>query len=73
MDDFKLDRNVAMPSKHGRSKYPFWKMQVNDSFEFDPEECPRVRAAASHYGARNGMTFSVRKINPAKARCWRTK
>ena len=71
---YKLERNVAMPTRKAKhSKYPFRDMKVNDSFEFDPEECPRVRAAASHFGSRNNMLFSVRKINPAKARCWRVK
>ena len=75
MADYALDDNVKLPPPGaGRTgKYPFRDMAVDESFEFPFSEYARVRAAASHFGKRNGMAFSVRKTDESTARCWRTR
>ena len=65
MTDYKVEKNIPYST---RASYPFEKMFVGDSFEFPIEEKIKITAAASYFGTRHVMKFSVRKN-----RCWRTK
>lgn len=65
--DIKIPPPVA-----GRTKYPFAKMKVGDSFAVGSDELNRVRAASSAAGVRRTMKFAVRVDPISKThRCWR--
>ncbi len=66
----KIDKNVPMPTSQANSKYPFWDMDVGDSFLIDGNEVQSVRNASHMCGKRNEMKFTVRKTAEGY-RCWR--
>jgi hypothetical protein len=68
---FEIEQGVPY-DKPVNSSYPFHKMAVGDSFQFDGDSkaVQRIRSAANIYGKRNGMKFSVRKDNE-NFRVWR--
>lgn len=76
MDTFKIEKGVPLPSKVKQSpthvKYPFDKMELGDSFAFDPEKIAitAVRSAAHIYSKRRGKKFSIRLVGKG-ARVWR--
>lgn len=51
-------------------KYPFPTMRPGDMFHVEPESVAQVRWAASQYGRRHGVTFSVLKYEKGTG-CWR--
>lgn len=67
----KIDKGIVVPvARRGANpKYPFRDMLVGDSFEVD--EGRKVSSAVCNYGRRTNTTFSVRKMDNGKFRCWR--
>ena len=63
---FKIDKDVPPPASSGRTKYPFAKMAVGDSFTGDS----RAAAAASAYSRRTGIKFTTRTVDGV-IRIWR--
>jgi hypothetical protein len=68
---YEIESNIPMPTidKGGR-KYPFIGMKVGDSFKVGLDDFKKIRSAAYNFGTRNGMKFSIRKVNDG-FRCWR--
>ena len=80
MNDFKIEKGVEMPrTNFGRggsgsaSKYPFAKMEVGDSFQFEcnDDDYNRIRSAAYMHKRKRGYIFAFRKIAEGSYRCWR--
>ena len=70
-----VERNVPISEKmvHGNTKYPFYRMEVGDSFLARVEDTgtiPRVRAAACMYGQMHRMKFRTRTVDGG-IRVWR--
>jgi len=68
-----IEKNVPAPkSTRGRtSKYPWDKMQVNDSIAIDdPDQHHNARSSAAQYGARHNKKF-VSKVVDGVMRIWR--
>ena len=73
--EFKVEKGVALP-KHikGRGrhmKYPFDKMEPEDSFQYPPECHNEVRSSADSYGRRHGMKFRSMMMEDGTYRCFR--
>jgi len=69
----KIDSGIKLMKDEGRgrpNKYPFGEMEVGDSFPVPEGDGFRSRCAASAYGKRYSMKFSVRKYEGGY-RCWR--
>jgi hypothetical protein len=73
---YAIEPGVPMPasgSRGRRSKYPFTRMRVGDSFLVrDTVSMIRIRTAASWAGTRHHMKFSCLKVEGGM-RVWRTK
>ncbi len=70
--DFKVEAGVSFPERKERTaKYPFWKMEVGDSFAFPSDLHRRVVSAASAYGSEHDRKYSVIRTGDGY-RCWRT-
>lgn len=65
---FLVEKGIPVPRVSGRAVYPFPLMEVGDSFSIDGKE--RVAAAASVFGKRHGVKFSLRKDGEGY-RVWR--
>lgn len=63
-----VEKGVPMPPPT-KGIYPFGSMEVGDSFEAKATR-GAVSAAASDYGKRHGLKFSVRQID-GTIRVWR--
>ena len=68
---YTIEPNLPIPDKHRTPKYPFGRMDLFDSFEFDVKDITRVSSAASEFGIRHNKKFLVRNLANGKARCWR--
>jgi hypothetical protein len=68
--EFKIDKGAKLPADQHRKVYPFAQMEVGDSFHFPAALYPKICAAASYSGTRNGKKFSLRKDGDGY-RCWR--
>jgi len=67
----KIDKNIPfVESKAYTSKYPFNKMNIGDSFLVEVQDERKIASAASYFGTRNSMKFSVRNTDKG-LRCWR--
>ena len=75
MSDFIVDKNVPYIRKGLSLKYPFRNMDLKDSFLISKsaEDAQRVRSAASVFGRRNKVKFSILKNEDGEYRCWRVK
>jgi hypothetical protein len=71
-----IEKNVPLPAKNKKTKWPFSKMEVGDSVVVEGKSatssCPGYSAAAA-IGAWKGWSFSGRAIGDNKVRIWRTK
>lgn len=71
---YKIEKNV--PVVKTRSKWPFGKMEVGDSFiipKGDYINMNNIYSAASHYGKRHGgMKFTTKACDEGR-RVWRIK
>jgi len=71
----KIEKGIPVPGRRAEScKYPFTKLEVGDSF-LVPEglDMAMFRSASSYAGKRNSKTFTTRKIEGGRYRCWRIK
>ena len=79
-----IDKNIPIPRKRGeKSKYPFFEMEVGDSFEVQVSNTTPEKMAASirncyHNICRNNKDFKSRKftirvMSNTSVRCWRVK
>jgi len=78
---YTVEKDVPMLNvpRGGRPcKYPFNEMNIGDSFlvpfsDLEGLPKPRVKiwSAASYYGSRHSVKFSVHKINEEGYRVWR--
>ena len=54
--------------------YPFHQMKVGDSFALPPDKKQTtVITAATRFGQKSGMKFTIRKMEDGSYRCWRIK
>ena len=62
-----IDKGIPVPIK-----YPFHKMEVDDSF-IVPDNIKRsaVGIAARRYGVANNKKFTFRRLKDGTYRCWR--
>ena len=63
---FMIEKGIPKPES--RSMYPFFKMEIGDSFSFDASKNKPIRTYASMYGIKNNKKFSF-----VGNRCWRIK
>jgi len=70
--EYKIEKNIEK-KKTSCQKYPFDKMEVGDSFEFNKQERTEIATAAAQYAKRNGVKFSSKKQDEGKVRIWRIK
>lgn len=70
MTDYVIEKDVPITQHSRRNSWPFDKMVVGDSFAV--ADRGRVTPAASAFGIRHGMKFSVLKQKEGGYRCWRT-
>lgn len=69
---YKIDKDVPRPAcGSGVRHFPFNEMEVGDSFAIPFAEAQRVRTAATNYGIKHGIKFSVLKVDSETSRCWR--
>jgi hypothetical protein len=71
VSDYKIEKNVPIPKGYARTKYPFSKMEVGDSFVVEDVNYNRVRQAAYSYSFRNDIKLSVKRGLDGKFHCWR--
>ncbi len=74
--EFVVDKTVPFPGPVHRwkNRWPFANMEIGESFAFPAEDHPKAISAASYYGSRNNMRFSIRKViedGVSTYRCWR--
>lgn len=68
---FEIEKNVELNTR--KVVYPFQDMEVGDSFSFPVNLYHKVASAASGYGRRNNMKFSMRSFkDEGVGRIWRT-
>ncbi len=61
---YKVLDDVDLPLGSGRrGKYPFPTMKIGQCFVIKDGESHKVASAASWYGTRHNMKFSVRRID----------
>jgi len=82
---YKIEKGVPIPTRKGeKSKYPFFKMVVGDSFEVPvsntttPEKLAASVRNCYHNICRNNKEFKNRKftirvMSNTSVRCWRVK
>ena len=68
MSDIKIDVGIPVPTIN--TKFPFLKMQVNDSFFIPGREAKDFTSTAYSCGIKHGMKFAVRTVKGG-CRCWR--
>lgn len=68
--EFKIEKNIPIASRAGKSKYPFAEMEIGDSFSVPDRIAIRVRSSMSTYQTKNNKKFLL--INCGNEyRCWR--
>lgn len=71
MTDYVIEKDIPVTGSDRRKrKYPFGDMVVGDSFAVEKND--KVTPAASNFGIRHGMKFSVLKQEDGTYRVWRT-
>lgn len=75
---YEVEAGVPIPAPaQVRAKYPFYRMNVGDSFLFDANDRQKVDKAAREYARRRDQHFVTREVKETdgagrKCRCWRT-
>lgn len=72
--EFKIDKNVPLPTAGRPRIYPWDQLEVGDSFAFKAEtrhQMERIRSAGYHFGKTRGMKFAFRRESECQYRCWR--
>lgn len=74
VDGFKIDRDVPMPARGSRTRYPFAEMEVGESVLISSSYATEngVRCAVNLVKKRRGFDFAIRR-NTAGLRVWRMK
>ncbi len=67
---YTVESGIDVPVGARCRKYPFDEMHVGDSFDLHGAKVSTVRSAASYYGKRNEMKFSIYQHGDTY-RCWR--
>lgn len=72
---YQVEPGVKVPTikrcrKRGGSKYPFFEMNVGDSFVVPTQQAAGVRRAAHYFSEREGWRFITRTV-PEGLRVWR--
>lgn len=70
-DELTITEGVPMPKDERRTRYPFRKMKVGDSFLVNFNDWDKVRSASYQWGRRHKKTFTCRRTEEG-IRCWRT-
>jgi hypothetical protein len=70
MSEYKIEKNVQIPSAHSPTKYPFDKMEPGDSFSFPIEKATSLRNSAYSYAKNHAGTKFMVKVG-RDLRCWR--
>lgn len=71
MSDYKIEKNIPLPpTARPSNRFRFGEMEVGDSFQVDADDVAQARTAASWYGKRNDMKFTIRRYKDG-FRCWR--
>ena len=81
---YNIEKGIPIPTKKGeKSKYPFFQMDVNDSFEVQVSNTTPEKVAASirncyHNICRNNkdfksQKFTIRVTSNTTVRCWRVR
>lgn len=74
--EYKIDKGVPYPKKRKpTSRFPFQDMEVGDSFFLTKDDANTVRAVASIFARRHGITLTVRNTTEQGVegkRVWRT-
>jgi hypothetical protein len=73
MSDYKIEKNVPMPTSTTHYKYPWVKMEVGDAFVVDAVDVNKVRSASVQWSNTHDETFKLRKGFDGIYRCWRIK
>lgn len=69
MTEFKIESGIEPPQwAHGKSKFPWHRLHVGDSFDFGDEDVRIVRGSAACYTRKTGWQF---RISTAEHRVWR--
>ena len=81
---YNIEKGVPIPTRKGeKSKYPFFQMEVDDSFEVQVSNTTPEKVASSirncyHNICRNNenmksLKFTIRVTSNTSVRCWRVK
>lgn len=82
---YTIDKNIPVPRKRGeKSKYPFFEMEVGDSFVVSVKEGQLAQKVANsirtcyhnichHNKEYKTMKFTIRILSNVSVRCWRIK
>lgn len=75
MTEHNIESDVPIPERSFyASKYPVNRMDVGDSFAFDPDKFRGAQSAIAREEKRSpGKKFITRKVNETESRTWRTK
>lgn len=66
MTAYIIEKNVPMPQSKSRNLWPFYVMQIGDSFLVPAEKYLAAQTAAHTYAKDHNMKFAARK-----QRIWR--
>jgi hypothetical protein len=73
--NFIVESNVKMFKDRLKptSIYPYFKMNVGDSFEFPSSMYGRIHASSWYHSKKHGVKFVMMQQDNEKHRIWRTK
>ena len=76
MDNFIIEKDIPIPQKELKQKYPYNLMEIGDSFAVqttDNKWITRLQTSAVQYRRRfnNTRKFKVMRVNENEIRCWR--
>jgi hypothetical protein len=71
----KIEKGIPIPEGHFKEKkYPFFKMEVGDSFSVELSKAASLRNLLQQYKNKNpSKSFITRTVDNNMIRCWRTK
>ena len=68
---YTIEKNVPMPERKSKSRFPLAQMQVGDSFAIPPTDYNTARTICFNYCKKNTQVFKVIKRGE-EIRVWRT-
>ena len=68
--EIKIEKNVPFIGRANNGKFPFYKMEIGDSFSVGLDNRLSLRSMASTYGRKNGKKFITRQSDDG-IRVWR--